>query len=866
MNTTLTMTLETFSAMRKILFAALAALALVGCRKALPEPVKAIILTSEEPSTRTGWDGTTIEWTAGDVISMAYSVSGEWVGPNIYRSEPVAESGLTASFTVPGDFPTNLVGAHHFYALYPALEGTDFSDAPHLSTSVPQVQTPGADTFDPAADLMVASSTDDWRSLPASPIPMIWSRLTAHGDITLKNLALEADEKVQSIALQAQDGAELTGDVVLDISDPTDFVTDGVPSVTVQADNLSVDTAGNLRFWVSIFPVELTELTVTVTTDQATYRKVFTGISKTFAQNARNILGISMEGAERITPQPETEYYVKVTATPDDWAGDYLIVYEEGAVAFDGGRTSLDAVGNTISVTIDDGKIEATDETRAAQFTIASSDGSYSIQSASGLYIGRSGDSNGLNTGNSPLGNTLSMAGTDVDIVAAGGTHLRYNKANDQRRFRYFKSSTYTGQQPIQLYKLGAGSSSGDPDTFNAVVTTLDATGITSSKATLNARYTGVSTQAAPQDVGFYFGTSTRDMSFVGNVAASGSSGTFSVPLTELTPNQKYYFYATMSVWNPETNRYETIVGETLAFTTSASEIIPAGLDWAELPALDYTHHGTGGDYYIDNNHYSLYADGSLYVAHHWTPVSAGDGHYLRNYTTCWSSEYKCPLWVAAPLHASYYGNAERKDRYKADPDIPSSIQYAASSSGNSAYTRGHMLASNQRLLNQDVNDQVFYYTNIAPQASFMNGQGTGWNNLEDYIMGEKGRGGYNCSDTLYVVIGNYFEDYTDGNGLSATKQKDTFMGSNVQIPTMLYVVALRTKMGNLGKSVKDCTADELQCAAFCRAQNSGNNKRKVTANDMITVAELEQLTGFTFFANVPNAPKNTAKASDWGL
>ena len=61
---------------------------------------------------------------------------------------------------------------------------------------------------------------------------------------------------------------------------------------------LSFDAAGNMEFWVSVFPVELTELTVTVTTDQATYRKVFSGISKTFAQNARNILGVSMAGAK----------------------------------------------------------------------------------------------------------------------------------------------------------------------------------------------------------------------------------------------------------------------------------------------------------------------------------------------------------------------------------------------------------------------------------------------------------------------------------------------------------------------------------------------------------------------------------------
>ena len=304
MVTTTTTTWETFSAMRKILLAALAALTLAGCHKTVSEPVKALILTSEEPSTRTGWNGETIEWTAGDAISMAYSVNSSWVGPNLYPSDALTENSLTAAFRVPGNFPTDLVGAHHFYAVYPAVEGTDFSGAPDVFTAVPEIQTPTATSFDPAADLMAATSTGDWRSLPASPIPMIWTRLTAHADITLKNLALDADETVQSIVLQGQNGAELTGDIIIDLCNAEEYATVGVPRVTVNAENLAVDASGNLEFWVSIFPVELTELTVTVTTDKATYRRTIQGISKVFRRNARNVLGISMQEAVKTPIAP----------------------------------------------------------------------------------------------------------------------------------------------------------------------------------------------------------------------------------------------------------------------------------------------------------------------------------------------------------------------------------------------------------------------------------------------------------------------------------------------------------------------------------------------------------------------------------
>ena len=79
----------------------------------------------------------------------------------------------------------------------------------------------------------------------------------------------------------------------------------------------------------------------------------------------------------------------------------------------------------------------------------------------------------------------------------------------------------------------------------------------------------------------------------------------------------------------------------------------------------------------------------------------------------------------------------------------------------------------------------------------------------------------------------------------------------------MFYYALLRTKKGNSGKSVTECSASELQCAAFvmCHEQAKGH---KPEARDMISVAELEKLTGFTYFGNVPNAPKDTFNSSEW--
>ncbi len=163
-----------------------------------------------------------------------------------------------------------------------------------------------------------------------------------------------------------------------------------------------------------------------------------------------NSLNLTVEGWPVVV---EGDKFVKVTSTNELTNGKYLIVYEEGSLAFDGGLETLDAVGNTIGVTIAGNEIAATEETQAAEFTIDVNAGT--IKSASGQYIGRDSDTNGLETSTEPYTNTISIdANGNADVVSEGGAYLRYNATSGQTRFRYFKSSTYTSQKAIQLYKL----------------------------------------------------------------------------------------------------------------------------------------------------------------------------------------------------------------------------------------------------------------------------------------------------------------------------------------------------------------------------------------------------------------------------
>ena len=386
-----------------------------------------------------------------------------------------------------------------------------------------------------------------------------------------------------------------------------------------------------------------------------------------------------------------------------------------------------------------------------------------------------------------------------------------------------------------------------NPPAYNTAVTTGGASGISNSGATLQGSYTDAA--KAPDYAGVEWGkTANLGEDTQSESSVTGTSGSFTVTLTGLVSNTTYYYRAYIGV--REGGKYEFYYGEVKSFTTAkAAGGTGSGKQggWFELPAMVYS---VTSDGYMQDS-----GNSDLWYAYHVSDVGS------RNYTVCYNGAYHCAEWVAAPRHSSYKGSSGRTEAYNYDPDIPKGVQQARTSGSTSGYNRGHMLGSAERTASKLTNNQVFYITNIAPQNStWFNTGGGGWNLLEDFVDGLE------CSDTLYVVIGTYFEDFTDGYGNRATKQKATFMGSEVQIPTAFYYAMMRTKKGNTGKSLKDCTADQIMCAAFVRAHASGTKGQKITSKEMMSIDQLEALTGYDYFPNVPNAPESSFKASDWGL
>lgn len=262
-----------------------------------------------------------------------------------------------------------------------------------------------------------------------------------------------------------------------------------------------------------------------------------------------DILALNGDGEATLTvnvnaPTAPTSW-VKVTNVNNITQGDYLIVYESGNKAFNGGLTTLDAANNYISVSISNNQIAYSNETAAAKFTINPIEGGYSIRSASGYYIGRASNSNGLDSSTSNVyTNTMSISSGNITINGQYKT-LSFNTANDQQRFRYMGNASN-----IQLYKA---TSSGEPvPTVSSVVVSPNALNLD-----LNGSLTGVlsatvnGTNNPSQSVNWSTGNSSVATVENGTVTAVGvgstiitatstvdntKSGTCSVTVVDTTP------------------------------------------------------------------------------------------------------------------------------------------------------------------------------------------------------------------------------------------------------------------------------------------------------------------------------------------
>lgn len=277
-----------------------------------------------------------------------------------------------------------------------------------------------------ASDTFEAGSTE--LNVKVNPAPVVEPETAT---ITITGVPTEAQE------------AGATFDVTITTNSTAALVVSATTGATV-----APKTGAENTYTVTCADNLTEDTVVTLTASVAAVENAFTAAeeTKTFTVKAAEVV---------VPPTPSDSEYEKVTTITE---GDYLIVYEEGSLAFNGALETLDAVGNSVEVSISEGKIAGNAEIDAAVFTIAALDEGFSVKSASGSFIGQTSDANGLASGESAYVNMISIDENGANLVS-GGAYLRYNSASNQTRFRYFKSSTYTGQKAIALYKkVGSGN------------------------------------------------------------------------------------------------------------------------------------------------------------------------------------------------------------------------------------------------------------------------------------------------------------------------------------------------------------------------------------------------------------------------
>ena len=244
---------------------------------------------------------------------------------------------------------------------------------------------------------------------------------------------------------------------------------------------------------------------------------------------------------------------------------------------------------------------------------------------------------------------------------------------------------------------------------------------------------------------------------------------------------------------------------------------------WMELPAVEDE-------------------EGRAFIYH----TAEVDGQQKRNYSMLYDAAGRIALWVAYPLCGDYIGSG-RTDAWGYDPKIPDEYEPLLNHGWpERGFDRGHQIPSGSRNANTAMNRQTFYYTNMTAQVSRFN-QGL-WANLENRV-----RGFASVCDTLYVVTGPIFdsgepERWTEDN-----------VGNPVAVPDGYFKAVLSYNI----------STSTYYSVAFVY-DNEEYSRSNPTASDMCSVSEVEAITGFTFFNNLPQSVarsvKNQCEPERWGL
>jgi DNA/RNA endonuclease G (NUC1) len=204
------------------------------------------------------------------------------------------------------------------------------------------------------------------------------------------------------------------------------------------------------------------------------------------------------------------------------------------------------------------------------------------------------------------------------------------------------------------------------------------------------------------------------------------------------------------------------------------------------------------------------------------------------------------PNWVSWHLENQWTGNLPRTDTFRADPAVqPDWYRVQSTDYFASGFDRGHMTpnADRDNPASIPLNQETFLMSNMAPQAPD-NNQGP-WADLENFLRTLL------PANEVYVVAGPAGVGGSGDNGPA-----NTIANGHVTVPAFTWKVALVIPNGD--DDLSRVSAATRTIAVIMPNQNGINSDWHTY---LTTVDAVEALTGYDFFANVPDAVENSIEA-----
>ncbi|HEV7573012.1 MAG TPA: DNA/RNA non-specific endonuclease [Thermoanaerobaculia bacterium] len=221
-------------------------------------------------------------------------------------------------------------------------------------------------------------------------------------------------------------------------------------------------------------------------------------------------------------------------------------------------------------------------------------------------------------------------------------------------------------------------------------------------------------------------------------------------------------------------------------------------------------------------------------------------------YAESYSRDLGRPNWVSWHLTSAWTtGVGPRTDTFRPDPLLPLGwYKVQAFDFSSSGFDRGHMDPSADRSSSEPVNEATFTMTNMVAQAPG-NNQGP-WENLESFLRTLL------SADEVFIISGPNGVGGTGSNG----GVTNTLANGHVTVPASTWKCALILPSGSGDPVARVTASTQTLCVIM-------PNLDSIRPDDWHTyvksVDQVEALTGYNLFSNVPAAIQNAIEAGTYG-